>query len=338
MSTEQSDVPLPPPGRRLRARDAILVVLTATVLLVLFQGQSVRNWGEQMDPGIGRDIVLGVGKPVGWLADRLPLHDAADDATSWLASEDDLGDAGGFDTPAPTSAGERGGIPPVSPESFDPATLGEDPPKLELDKLLVTGDSLVMPLDVVLARRLADEGVEVVRDSHVGTGISKSGLVDWGKLSTKQVEDEEPDAVVVFIGANEGFPIPVAGGREVECCGQEWAAAYADRVRRMMNTYRRGGAARVYWLTIPTPRDGDLADISSTVNAAVDVASVPWRAQVRVLDLVPVFSPGDRFRSSMEVDGKKELVREPDGLHLTEDGAELAADLVLDAVERDFPR
>ena len=326
-----NDVPPPPPGRRLRARDALVTVGIMTVLLVVFQGDAVRNWGEQMDPGIGRDIVLGVGEPVGWVADRLPFADAADDATGWIAAEDDLGDSGGFEPPTETTSSDPNAIPPVSPESFDPQELGEPGPSLELDKLLVTGDSLIMPTDVELARRLAGD-VEVVRDTHVGTGISKPGAVDWGRLSTKQVADEEPDAAVVFIGANDGFPIPVAGGREVECCGPDWAAAYADRVRLMMDTYRRDGAARVYWLTIPTPRDGDLAEITRAVNAAIDVASVPFRAQVRVIDLGDVFTPDDRFESSL--DG--EIVREPDGLHLTSRGAEIAAELVLDALRQDF--
>jgi hypothetical protein len=331
MQHDVDHVPPPPPGRRLRARDAVIAVGVATVLLVLLQGQAVRNWGEQMNPGIGRDVVLAFGKPAGWVADRLPFADATDEVTDWIASEDDLGDAGGFDAPTETAVADQEGIPPVSPESFDPIALGEKPPKLELDKLLVTGDSLIMPTDLELARRVAGD-IEVVRDSHVGTGISKSGLVDWGKLSTKQVADEEPDAVVVFIGANEGFPIPVGGGEEVECCGPDWAATYADRVRRVMNTYRRDGAARVYWMTIPTPRDGDLAEITRTVNAAIDVASVPYRAQVRVIDLGEIFTPDDEFRSS--IDG--ELVREPDGLHLTSRGAEIAAGVVLDAIERDY--
>ena len=93
------------------------------------------------------------------------------------------------------------------------------------------------------------------RDPHVGTGISKSGLLDWGRLSTEQVREREPDAVVVFIGANEGFELPGPDGRELKCCGPAWAAEYAYRVRRMMNTYRQGGRARVYWLTVPAPRD-----------------------------------------------------------------------------------
>jgi lysophospholipase L1-like esterase len=332
MSNEHPDVPPPPPGRRLRARDALVVVGIATLLLVVLEGRAVRDWADQMDPGIGRDVVSAFGEPAGWVADRLPLADASDDVTGWIAQEEDLGE-GGFDVQEPAAKGAEGGIPPVTPESFDPVALGEEPPKLKLDKVLVTGDSLAQPLDVELARRLAEDGVEVERDVNIGTGISKEGLVDWGQLSTKQARDEKPDAVVVFIGANEGFPIPLAGGESAECCGADWAAAFAGRVRRMMDTYRRGAAARVYWLTIPTPRDGDLAEVARAVNAAVDVASVPYRAHVRVLDMGAVFTPDDRFRSSL--DG--EIVREPDGLHLTPAGAELAADVVLEAVERDFP-
>ena len=176
------------------------------------------------------------------------------------------------------------------------------------------------------------------RDPHVGTGISKAGVVDWAKLSAQQVNTHEPDAVVVFIGANEGFALPGTGGREIECCGPDWAAVYAGRVRRLMDTYRQAGAARVYWLGVPLPRDARRQRVQRTVNAAFDVAAQPWRSQVRLLDLTSVFTPNGRYRDAMEVDGRRQIVREPDGNHLNRKGAEVAADLVLKAVRRDFAR
>jgi uncharacterized protein len=328
-------LPQPPRGPRRRSRDALVVVFTSVVLLVLFEGASVRTAGEEMQPGFERDVVEAVGKPTGWVADRLPLDEWGDDALAFLEDEG-VGDEGGFGS-TPNAA--RGGVPAVSPDSFDPAELGAKPkPPRPLDTLLVTGDSLAMPLDVETARRVAqsDSDVEVQRDPHVGTGISKSGLVDWGQLSTQHVEERQPDAVVVFIGANEGFPLPGPDGSDIDCCGPDWAAAYANRVRRMMNTYRQGGDARVYWLTLPLPRDDDLAEVARTVNAAIEVAAQPFRAQVRVLDMTELFTPGGRYRDAMTIDGRRRIVRDADGIHLNNTGAGLAAEQVLEAVRRDF--
>jgi lysophospholipase L1-like esterase len=336
LSGEQTpQLPQPPPGPHRRSRDALVVVFVAVVLLVLFEGSSVRTAGEEMQPGFERDVVVTVGKPSGWVADRLPFDEWGDDALAFLEDEG-VGDAGGFDsTPTATPRG----VPAVTPDSFDPAELGAKPkPPPPLKTLLVTGDSLSMPLDTETARRMADSDpdVDVQRDPHVGTGISKSGLVDWGKLSTEHVRKRQPGAVVVFIGANEGFPLPGPGGDQIDCCGPDWAAAYANRVRRMMNTYRQGGRARVYWLTLPIPRDGDLAEVARAVNAAIDVAAQPFRAQVRVLDMTSLFTPGGKYRDAMTVGGRKRIVRDSDGIHLNTTGAGVAADKVLEAIHRDF--
>lgn len=320
--------------RCFRARDAIAAVLLAALLLVLFEGASIRRAGEQMNPGVGRDLVLLVGKPAGWIADQLPLAAVAHDATAWLSPDEQLADADGFDV-----AAQRTGtapVPPVTAAAFDPADIGAKPePRRRLRKLLVTGDSLSTPLDVQLARRLSSQGVEVVRDPHLGTGISKSFTVDWGQLAASQVRRHRPDAVVVFIGANEGFPMPAAGGRDVECCGPGWAAVYATRVRQMANTYRRNGAARLYWITLPTPRDPDRQKISRVVNAAIAVGAAPWRAQVRVVDTVRTFTP-DGYRDAMDVRGTSTIVRQADGIHLNEAGAALLADELLARIGRDF--
>jgi hypothetical protein len=207
-----------------------------------------------------------------------------------------------------------------------------------LNRLLVTGDSMSQGLDLDLAQALAPSGVQVTRDPHPGTGISKPILVDWGRLSTHQVAVYHPDAVVVFIGANEGFSMPDGRGHQIACCGVDWATIYANRVRQMMSTYRQGGRATVYWLTLPAPREAARAQIARVVNAAIEVAAEPWRADVRVLDMVPIFTPGFVYRDSMPVSGEPTLVRQSDGIHLNDAGASLAAKVVLAALAQDFRR
>lgn len=323
--------------RRYSAWDAVRAVLIVAALLVLFSGGSVREAAAELDPGIGHDLITAVGEPTGWVADRLPLDEAQSELTGGLSPDGELG-AGGFEA-GKTAGAQSERLPPVTPDAFDPTAIGAEPAeKLPLDTVLVTGDSLSTPLDSEIARRLAPDGIEVIRDPHLASGISNSAIVDWGQLAASQVSEHEPDAVVVFIGANEGYSMPGPTGDQVECCGADWAAIFANRARQMMDTYRQDGDARVYWLSVVTPRDGDLARIAKVVNAGIEVAAQPWRSQVRLVDTISTFTPGERYVDSIEVDGTETIVRESDGVHLNETGSGIAAELVLERIDEDFNR
>jgi hypothetical protein len=321
--------------RRFRARDAVISVFFAAALLILFEGHSVLKAGDQMNHGPGRSLVLAVGRPSSWIAGELPLASVAHSATAWLNPEPALNGPGGF-SDSRTLAGSSQ-VPPVTSAAFAAETIGApQPPRRRLRSLLVTGDSMSQPLDSDLAQRLVGDGVHVTQDPHIGTGISTSFVVDWGKLSAAQVKASHPDAVVVFIGANDGFPMPGPSGREVSCCDAEWAAIYANRVREIANTYRQSGAARVYWLTLPAPREGARARIARVVNAAIAVGVQPWASQVRVIDTVPTFTPGFAYRDAMSIGGTQTIVRQADGIHLNEAGSSLLADEISETLMRDF--
>ena len=50
-----------------------------------------------------------------------------------------------------------------------------------------------------------------------------------------------------------------------------------------------------------------------------------------------IFTPGGDYRDAMEVDGRRQIVREPDGIHLNGRGAGIAADEVLEAIRPGLP-
>jgi hypothetical protein len=320
--------------RRFRAREGVYAVLLAAALLVLTQGTSIRKAGDELKPGIGRTLILAVGDPAGWIAERLPLASATSRATALVSPNQSLGNEGGFSS-RPTSASATE-VPPVTPEAFEPSTLGVKAPRKRLRTLLVTGDSMSTPLDSDLAERLGPDGVHVIQDPHLGSGISNTFIVDWGKLAAFQVRHDRPEAVVIFIGANDGYPMTAPTGATVECCNAEWASIYANRVRQMANTYRQGGAARVYWITLPTPREAERQAIARAVNAAIEVGVQPWADQIRVIDTVPVFTPGGVYRDAMNVNGTQTIVREADGIHLNEAGSSLLAGIVVARMDEDF--
>ena len=264
--------------RRFRARDAIVAVTLAALLLVLFAGAVGTESGRADGPGrrAATSCWPSASRRAG---SRTGCRSPTSLTTRRPGSRPTRSSTRATPSPRPpTRPAATPRVPPVTADAFDPARIGAKPgPKRQLRTLLVTGDSMSTPLDAEMARLLAGDDVRVIREPHLGTGISKSFLVDWGQLSARQVKRDHPNAVVVFIGANEGFPMKGAGGREVQCCGAEWAAAYANRVRRMVDTYRQQGAARVYWIGLPPPRAAAGSKISRVVNEAVEVATQPWR-------------------------------------------------------------
>jgi lysophospholipase L1-like esterase len=320
--------------RRFRARDAVLAVLLAAILLVLFQGPSILKAGKEAKSGAGREVLLAVGRPSSWVAGKLPFVDVANHATGWLNPEEKLSASGAFTRSTGAAAGQ---IPQVTGAAFTPGQLGQTAPSRgQLHTLLVTGDSMSQPLDSDLAEDLITNGVHVVREPHIGTGISSTLVVDWGALSVQQVKRFHPQAIVVFIGANDGFSMEGPDGREVSCCGAAWAAIYANRVRQIMNTYRQGGAARVFWITLPAPRDPARQRIARVVNAAIEVAAQPWASQIEIVNTPPIFTPGFAYRDAMSIEGKQTIVRQADGIHLNEAGSTLLARYVLEFLKQNF--
>jgi lysophospholipase L1-like esterase len=320
-------------ARRFRSTDAVTVVLLTAILLALFAGGSILRSGEQTS-GVQGKLIRDVGRPLARVSNELGLGKLRHEATGFLSPDENLSSSGGgFSGAAASATGE--GIPPVTPEAFTPEAIGSRAPaRQSLRSMLVTGDSMVMPLDADLARAMVGRGVKVIQDPHIGTGISNSEIVDWGKLAASQVRAHHPQAVVLFIGANEGWPM-AAQGREVQCCSAEWAAIYAQRVRTMTHIYLQGGRARVYWITIPDPREADRQKIARVVDAAIPVGVQPWAADARVIDTVPIFTPSG-YRDSMSIEGTQTIVREPDGIHLNAAGSRMLARYVLADLAQDY--
>jgi lysophospholipase L1-like esterase len=196
--------------------------------------------------------------------------------------------------------------------------------------VLATGDSMIQIIDSYLKQRIGSTRTRVRSDARVATGISKPGLLDWQAHAGEQARQVRPDATVMFIGANDGFPIAGA-----DCCGPPWIARYAARARRMMRAYARGGRGRVYWLLLPAPRGGFFREIFPAVNAALRSAARGLDDDVRLIDLARVFTPGGRYRDSMTIGGRTVRVRQRDGIHLNAAGASLAATIMIRALRRD---
>ena len=194
--------------------------------------------------------------------------------------------------------------------------------------VLATGDSTMQGVDNFLADELGD-AAGVRSDIRVGTGISKS---NWRATARAQVKRYKPRFTVMSLGVNEGFAMATPAGARAECCDATWLAEYERRVRSMMATYRRKGAGRVLWLTLPLPRGGPLAETITAVNGAIVRAGKGMKG-VSVLRMDSLFTPHG-FAEVIRYRGRYIRVRTADGIHLNVSGTAIAARVIAAAIEK----
>ena len=243
---------------------------------------------------------------------------------------------------APTRASPR--VP--SATTFDssrsvPSAVTLDSPRVipsagKRVTVLATGDSMIQIVDGFLKRSLERRpGVRVPSDAQISTGISKSTLLDWPRHAARQARRYRPRTTVVFIGANDGFPMRTPGGAQVACCGRAWSVEYGRRVATMMGSYARGGRGRVFWLLLPQARRGFFRRAFPAVNRGIRRAAAGMRRDARIVRLNKVFTPGGRYRPSMRYHGRLLRVRQADGVHLSSAGASIAAAIVVRRMRAD---
>jgi hypothetical protein len=194
--------------------------------------------------------------------------------------------------------------------------------------LVATGDSTLQGVDSFLADELGDRAT-VRSDIRPGTAISK--LNSWAQCARSQVSRHRQSTTVISIGAAEGFPLRTPAGAARTCCDEQWIVEYARRVRAMMRTYRRGGRARVVWLTLPLPRGTTRLPITKAVNAAI-LRAADGLDGVRVLRMDLLFSPNG-FQEVIRYRGRDIAVRTPDGIHLNVPGTAIAARVIAEALQ-----
>jgi hypothetical protein len=202
-------------------------------------------------------------------------------------------------------------------------------------RLLAAGDSEMQLLDDFLGHDLRARGAEVTSDARISTGLTNTLFFDWQSHARQQTASLRPDVTVMYIGANDGFAVRDPQGRVVGCCGSAWSAGYALLAGRMMRTYLRGNAGRVYWFVLPTPRPGNFEALFSAVNAGINAAARRFPGRVGLIDADAFFTPGSRYRDFMTYHGHGFVIHESDGIHLSTAADEIAASLVVRALRAD---
>lgn len=195
-------------------------------------------------------------------------------------------------------------------------------------RVLAAGDSEMQILDGMIRSGLGSRAT-VHSDARISTGLTNGFFFDWIGHAQRQAASLRPDVTIMFIGANDGWPI---GG--LSCCSRAWSERFAGKVRSMVRSYARGGAGVVYWFLLPTPRGGDWQRRFAAINAGYRIAAAADPDHLKIVDSVKAFTPNG-YRDAMQVNGRWITIHQSDGIHLTPAGMQVASQLVIAAMRRD---
>ena len=168
-------------------------------------------------------------------------------------------------------------------------------------------------------------------DYKVSSGLARPDFFDWPAHLREARTATRFELVVIMMGANDAQPFMIDG--HAENFGTErWLTTYRQRVAALLQQLTADGGG-VLWIGQPVMRketfDADMQQIDRIY--AEEVAKVP---RARYLDSRAILADGKGAYATHLVDaaGNRQRVRQDDGIHLTEAGAERLAPAVVDAI------
>ncbi len=222
-------------------------------------------------------------------------------------------------SPVPTAA------PTPSPA---PTPALRKPTKKDPLRVYFGGDSLAGMPGVMLQRLGQKNGLAKVRPDYVvSSRLTYPDPIDWPARVGAQVGATRTDVGVFMIGANDtGMPM-LAGGESTMYPKKTWLAEYERRAKKIATIMLRHGAERVYWVGMPImPSSSESKKMRALNELFANVAaSSPDVVYVDSYDLLSKKN-GD-FNASL---------RSGDGVHYTDEGAEVVAEAVWQAIKADW--
>lgn len=329
-----------PAGRPAPAGKVIAVIAVALLVGLLFNSSGTLHLALGMRDGPAKSIALTLIRPVNWLAHatwldrpKLALDRAFGHSTDASGGQELLtGDASILERDRSSADGPATQTAP-GPAATAPAITA--PTKADPLRTLVLGDSLAtFPAQQIDAASDARELVHVKELWRNGTGITTPEFYNWQSGAAQAVDEIKPEAVVMILGGNDNEPM-THDGKLIRTGGPDWETEYARRVAVVMQSMIDHGVQRVYWSGPPLARSDGWNSSYRRVNAAIAraAAAIPG---ARYVDLYQGTSDNGRYSDYMVIDGNRVKARQSDGIHWTYDGAKQVAELVQEAMQKDY--
>jgi hypothetical protein len=330
------------PGVINTTRQLAEVVIGSLVTILLLESGGLTVWAKRLDVGVGRTEAV---RATSTLHKRLQPLGVENLRQNVLIS---LQKTGWSDDPASTPSNPSTktdsklslacNIAPSTPSAVHkaaPPLLSAVPQKITLTPLppLPTGKTRVVALagdsmmavglsEVLLRNAAQNRNLQIVKAFRSGTGLARPEVFDWMSEYPAMIGDTHPDTVIVSIGANDGQDF-LEDEKPLKFGSQEWITVYQQRVQQFLDLLAAQGA-HVIWVGLPPMKAAGyntrIALINRITYATVsnNPNAVWWNPAIYIGD-----ANGQYRDFAPQADGKVKRIRATDGIHMSNEGADL---------------
>lgn len=326
-----------PFGRRRRtAASALIAILVAFVLGVLFNAPAMKKTAMELPFGGQRSFRLALVSPAAAVSHWIFLDRPARFAAAALGKPD----------PGPKPVEVVVVTPRPTPQ---PTTSSGKPRPKPTDKplpkpyaghpmhLYIAGDSMAGIPGMALVNLSNDTHlIKPLLDYRISSGLVRPDFFNWPAQLQRQVKAFDPGAVVVMWGANDNQGVQTSSGKVYEFGSSGWEKEYRKRVGDAIAVLFGGGVRRIYWVGQPIVPDSAY-DRQIRLMNDIFRGAAKKHPGVQYIDAYEVLSDGGGYAQYLRDEkGEMQQVREADGQHLTYAGGMRLAKVVMAAIKAEW--
>lgn len=200
-------------------------------------------------------------------------------------------------------------------------------------RVFLAGDSQMEFLSQAVSTEGGTRDLQVETEFHISTGLSRPDYFNWPAELAAVIDESDPEAVVLFMGANDHQDMADSDGQRIVRDTAEWDIEWSRRLAVTLDLLQAPGR-HVFWVTQPPMRDHDLNRAVGRMNDLAE-SVIADREFVTTIDIWPMFG-GDRGFSARVPGpyGTETSARVNDGVHLNRTAASWVAGLIFAEFDR----
>jgi hypothetical protein len=224
----------------------------------------------------------------------------------------------GFSLGAQVSSSSRSGTKPSTATSLPVGSC----------TVVEIGDSLGNDLGWGLTRHLAAaSGLNMIQLDKSSTGLANSWFYNWLPHLAAALSKYHPQLVLISLGGNDEQGMEL-NGTAVPFGAPTWKSAFLNSVRQIVSEATASGAY-VIWVGLPIMQQSSYSQGMATIDSLFQ-EGVAMEANATFLSTWSLFSNlQGGFGSAAAVNGLETTLREPDGIHYSFSGEDVAATYVI---------